>query len=77
VRLPAIARGVTHRTAVFSEKPHINRSSGSRRNAKEERQETMSANWAAHLLFGLIVSLSGLAFFAPFVIGQLVPPGVA
>ena len=34
----------------------------------------MSANQAVHLVFGLIVVISGLAFFAPFLIADVMRP---
>ena len=38
----------------------------------------MSGNKAVHLLFGLIVLISGLAFFAPFLVADVIgPSGVA
>jgi hypothetical protein len=39
----------------------------------------MSGNRTAHFLFGLVVSLSGLAFLAPIWIGSILngSPGVA
>ena len=38
----------------------------------------MSADKAVHLVFALVVMLSGLAFFAPFLVaGLAVPIGIA
>jgi hypothetical protein len=39
----------------------------------------MSGNQALHLVFGLIVLVSGLAFFVPFLIADVIGPvaGVA